>query len=100
MIQRRNGPGLAREAVAEPPVDELDGDGPSETRIDGAKDFAHAALADFAFHLVGSEASAGLQRGHCRILRQRGRAVENHLIVLACQERFDFAAQLGIGLLE
>ena len=58
MIQRRNGPGLAREAVAEPLVDELDGDGPSETCIDGAKDFAHAALAGFVFHLVGSEPSA------------------------------------------
>ena len=100
MIQRRNRTGLALEAGAEPLVGELDGDGPAEARVDGAKDFAHATLAEFAFHLVGSQASAGVQHGHRRIAGQLGGAVEDHAIVLAREERFDFAAQFGIGLRE
>ena len=101
MIQRRNRTGLALEAVAEPLVGELDGDGPAEARVDGAKDFAHAALAEFAFDPVGSEASAGVQHGHRRIVRAIGvGAVENQAIVLAREQRLDFAAQFGIGLRE
>src|SRR5205085_11292506 len=63
VIQRRNRTGLALEAGAELLMGELDGDGPAEARVDGAKDLAHAALAKFAFHLVGPQASARSQSG-------------------------------------
>src|SRR5262249_49745672 len=58
MIQRRNRTRLSLETGAELRVGEFDGDSAAEPRIDGAKDFAHAALAEFAFDFIRSEASA------------------------------------------
>src|SRR5258708_3894866 len=100
MIQRRNRMGLALEAGDELLVDELDGDGPAKARVDSAKDFAHAPRAKFAFNLIGSQASAGLDHSHRRIVGKLSEAIKNQLIVLAREERFDFAAQFGIGLRE
>ena len=66
VIQRRNRARLALEAGAELLVGELDGDGAAEARVDGAKDFAHAALAELAFDLVWSQASARGQFGEVK----------------------------------
>ena len=69
-------------AGAEPLVGELDGDGPAEARVDGAKDFAHTAFAEFAFHLIGSQARAGFQDGLLDVVdRRRGdkRTLDDHL---------------------
>ena len=61
MIERRNRPRLALEPGNELLIDDLDRHRAPEPGIDGAKNFAHAAFAEFALHLIRTEASAGMQ---------------------------------------
>ena len=53
--------GLAREAVTEFGLRDLEGNRPVEPRITGAEDLAHATFADGGFDEVGADA---LARGH------------------------------------
>ena len=70
MRQGRNRPGFAGEAGPYRVVgsggrrDHLDGYVSIETRVSGAKHFAHAAGADKAFNAVGTEGSSGPEVGY------------------------------------
>ncbi len=97
MIERRDRARLALKPGVETLLHDLDGHRTPESRIDAPKDFAHAALAQLALHLVGSQAGSGVQNGHCRIAGELRAAVEKQAIVFARQQRFHFAAQFGIG---
>lgn len=52
VIQRGNRARLAVETGVKLLVGELDGDGPSEARVDSAKNFAHSAFAELLFNTV------------------------------------------------
>ena len=103
MVQRRNRAGFALEAGVELLPNDFDGYGASQSCVDGPENLAHAALSELAFDSVGSQTRARSQFGESRILQQVWSIldcgpIEKKSTRRLYQERFHFAAQLGIRL--
>src|SRR5262245_14054491 len=68
VIERRGRPGLTENSPADVElvrgIDELDGDGALQSRVEGAIDDAHAAGAEDAFDFIVSEAVVRSERRH------------------------------------
>ena len=92
---------FALEPRAELLVGDLDRDGAAQSRVDRAKDFAHAAFAELVFDAVWTQARARSQCDGRRVLEKvegvlDGGPIEEFAPVALREQQLDFMAQFGI----
>jgi hypothetical protein len=102
VIQGRYRAGLALKPFAELLARDFDGDSTAQAGIYRPKNLPHSAFAEFAFDAVGSQVSShgGCSDG-CILQKfggiQDGGPIQQFASGALLEQRFYFAAQLGIG---
>src|SRR4029453_3408005 len=98
MIQRGTRARFALETRTELLLCDLDGDGAAQSRVDRAKDFAHAAFAELVFDAVGPQARGRSQWDGRRVVEKvdgvlDGGSIEEFAPIALREQQLAFMAQ-------